>query len=204
MLFLIFPAPAAAAENGPGNKTPVTVAVIDTGVDEDNPVLDHTKILPGKSYVEGESSSDDRIGHGTAVAGIILDYAPDAHIAPLMYYTAYASGVPRNGGIPAVCKAIYDAVDHYQCKIINLSSGILSENNELKAAVDYAEANNVIVVSAVGNDNKTASGRVYYPAAYDTVIGVGAVDAENKITDFSQRNKSVTTVMKEWTFRSPP
>ena len=197
MLILLYPAPAAAAaaESRSENKTPVTVAVVDTGIDEDNPALDYTRVLPGKSYVEGEKSCNDKIGHGTAVAGIIQRYAPKARIAPLMYYTAYASGVPRNGGIPAICKAIYDAVDNYQCKIISVSSGITSESDELKAAIDYAESKGIIVVSAVGNDNKAASGRVYYPAAYDTVIGVGAVDAENKIADFSQKNKSVTTVM---------
>jgi len=189
-------AEASAAEASAAAAAPrVAVAVIDSGVDEDNPLIDYSKIFHAKSYVDGETSCDDKIGHGTAIVGIIQEYAPDVFIAPLMYYTAYASGVPRNGGVPAICKAIYDAVDNYKCKIINISSGIISESDELKTAIDYAESKGVIVISAVGNDNKTAPGRVFYPAAYDTVIGVGAIDAQKVIAGFSQRNKSVMTVM---------
>lgn len=186
------------AENsvdGTAVKQYVRVAVIDSGIDEDNTLLDHSKILRAKSYVKGETSCNDRIGHGTAIAGIIQQYAPDALIAPLMYYTAYHSGVPRNGGVPAICEAIYDAVDNYKCKIINISSGITYDSDELKAAIDYAEAKGVIVISAVGNDNKKAADRVFFPAAYETVTGVGAINDENVIAGFSQRNISVTTVM---------
>lgn len=185
----------AAGAGAAAARLRVTVAVIDSGIDEDNPLLDYSRISQAKSYVDGERSCDDKIGHGTAIAGIIQQYAPDALIAPLMYYTAYPSGVPRNGGIPAICKAIYDAVDSYECKIINISSGITSENDGLKAAIDYAESKGVVVISAVGNDNKTAADRVFYPAAYDTVIGAGAIDAGKVIAGFSQRNKSVTAVM---------
>lgn len=145
--------------------------------------------------MDGVESCDDKIGHGTAIAAIIQKYAPDALIVPLMYYTTYVSGVPRNGGVTAICKAIYDAIDNYKCKVINISSGIYSKNDELKTAIDYAESKGVIVISAVGNDNKKAADRVFYPAAYDTVIGVGAIDNEKVIADFSQRNKSVTAVM---------
>ena len=187
---------AGAAAAGTATVGPYAmVAVIDSGIDEDNPILNYSNIFQSKSYVDGETSCDDKIGHGTAIAGIIQQYAPGALIVPLMYYTAYASGVPRNGGIPAICKAIYDAVNNYKCKIINISSGITSESDKLKAAIDYAESKGVIVISAVGNDNKIAAGRMFYPAAYDTVIGVGAIDAGKVIASFSQRNKSVMAVM---------
>lgn len=39
----------------------------------------------------------------------------------------------------------------------------------------------------MGNQNKTAPERVYYPAAYDSVIGVGAADGEQAAV-FSQRH----------------
>jgi hypothetical protein len=181
--------------DGASSPSRVIVAVIDSGIDADNLALDYTKILEAKSYVEGESSCNDRIGHGTAIVGIIQQYAPDAEILPLMYQTRYISGVPRNGGVPAICRAIYDAVDMYGCKIINISSGIFAENDELKEAMEYAESKGVIVISAVGNDNKRVPDRVYYPAAYETVIGVGAVDYEKTAAGFSQKNSSVTAAM---------
>ncbi len=183
------------ASAGAEDTGQVTIAVIDTGIAEKNSLLDYAHILSGISYVDGISSCRDRLGHGTAIAGILQEYAPGASLLPMMYYTKYASGVPQSGGIKAICRAIYDAVDSYRCKIINISSGIYTEDEELKAAIEYAESKNVIVVSAVGNDNKVEGGRVYYPAAYPTVIGVGAVDADENIADFSQRNSSVMAVM---------
>ena len=184
-------AAGSAIENKP---IPVIIAVIDSGVDADNQVLDYSKILQPKSYVEGENCCNDRIGHGTAIIGIIQKHAPKAFIAPLMYCTTYLSGVVRNGGIPAICNAVYDAVDNYKSKVIIITSGITYDDEELKVAMSYAERKGVIAISAVGNDHRTKSDKVFYPAAYDTVIGVGAVDYGMEIADFSQRNESVITV----------
>ena len=48
-----------------------------------------------------------------------------------------------------------------------------------------------IVVSAVGNSNRFAPDQVYYPAAYDTVVGVGSISKDILVSPFSQRNTSV-------------
>ncbi len=90
-----------------------------------------------------------------------------------------------------VCTAIYDAVDVYGCRIINLSLGIDRADEKLRDAVTYAEEKGVIVISAVGNNNRNAPDRVFYPAAYKTVVGVGSVDNQEEVSDFSQRNFSV-------------
>lgn len=190
LVVLVIPVTAVKAEE----QKIIKISIIDSGIDENNPLLDYSKIALGKSYIEEILSCDDKIGHGTAVAGIIQSYAPNAYLVPLMYYSRHPSGVPANGGIEAICKAIYDAVDIYDCKIINISSGIYAENDELESAIAYAESKNVIVISAVGNDMLSDSKRVFYPAAYDTVIGVGAIDRDLNIASFSQQNDSVTTV----------
>ena len=65
--------------------------------------------------------------------------------------------------------------------------GMTKDDPALCEAVAYALEKGVILVSAVGNQNKTAPERVYYPAAYDGVIGVGAADGE-QAADFSQRH----------------
>ena len=51
-------------------------------------------------------------------------------------------------------------------------------SSALREAVAYALAKGAILVSAVGNQNAAAPECVYYPAAYDGVIGVGAADGE--------------------------
>lgn len=175
----------------------VRIALIDTGVS--CKYIDASHVLPGKNYVFPKKSKDDLIGHGTAIAGIILGsnalglcgVAPGAELVPLVYYSRYASGVPINGGTEAICSAIYDAIDKYNCRIINISSGITDDNDKLKDAIAYAEEKNALVVSSVGNTNLSSPGDIYYPAAYETVVGVGAADEKNEVADFSQRNKSV-------------
>jgi subtilisin family serine protease len=176
----------------------VRIALIDTGVSLK--YIDESRIAEGKNYVFPDKSTNDLLGHGTALAGMILGseklnlkgIAKEAEIVPLVYYTRYiAGGVSINGGIEAICKAIYDAIDVYDCRIINVSSGVTTDDENLRKAIAYAEEKNVLVVSAVGNTNRSSPEDIYYPAAYDTVVGVGSVDEQKEVASFSQRNASV-------------
>lgn len=175
----------------------VRVAVIDTGIS--GKYLDPSHILEGKNYVFPDSGTDDLVGHGTCIAGILLGseslgitgVAPGCELVPLVYYSMYPSGVPENGGVGAICSAIYDAVDVYGCRIINISSGTPSDDGRLDEAAAYAEEKGVLVISSVGNDNITAPENIYYPAACGTVVGVGAADTGGWAAQFSQRNFSV-------------
>ena len=167
----------------------VTIGVIDTGVTQKENLLDSSRILEGKNYVSESDGTEDKVGHGTRIASLILGTqdgeirspSRESRIVPLVYYSAYQSGVAINGGMEAICSAIYDAVDEYGCKIINISSGVPKENQALREAVEYAEENGVLIVSACGNDG----GDLYYPAAYPTVLGVGSHGAAREPSAFS-------------------
>lgn len=182
------PLPAYAAES-----EPIRIAFLDSGVSLKH--LNAAQVEAGENFVFPERDTDDRIGHGTATAGIVLGseslglpaLCPQAVIVPLVCYDAYPSGVIARGDGHVVAQAIRAAVDRYHCRIINISMGMTQDESELRSAVDYALAQGAIVVSAVGNDNRTAPERVYYPAAYDGVIGVGAADGTAP-ADFSQRH----------------
>lgn len=180
---------------------PIRVAFIDTGIS--TKYLDGDRVAQGKNYAFPERDTEDRDGHGTATAGMMLGSSrlglegscPDAVAVPLVTYDYYQSGVVRNSGVSALCEAIYDAVDVFDCSVINISMGVPSESEGLRQAAEYAEKNGVVVVSAVGNDNLMYPERKYYPAVYRTVIGVGAAagtaDAPAgayAAADFSQRN----------------
>jgi subtilisin family serine protease len=168
----------------------VRIGILDSGVNH----LDCLKhcLLPGHNYISGADEDDtaDNYGHGTLVAGLIagsgadgyLGAAPRAELVPLKVTDG------KTITISAICSAIYGAVDDYGCDILNLSLGMTGSSRTLLEAVEYAERKGVTVVSAVGNTSGTT---LYYPAAYDTVIGVGSVDRNGRKYYRSSSNESV-------------
>lgn len=166
---------AAAAEE-------VRVAFIDSGVSVKH--LDASRVAAGENLIFPARDTDDRVGHGTATAGIVLGsaelgipaLAAEAVVVPLVCYDTYPSGVAARGDAALMADAIRRAVDDYGCRIVNISMGIAADDPDLADAVAYAEEKGVLLVSAVGNDYENAPDTAYYPAAYDSVVGVGAYD----------------------------
>ena len=169
----------------------VRVGVLDSGIDP-HPALEGC-LQPGHNYIQDAADpadTGDSYGHGTRVAGLIagvndegyIGAAPGAALVPLKVTDG------RSVKISVLCAAIYGAIDDYDCDVLNLSLGVTTEYEALKAAVAYAEAHHVVVVSAVGNGGTTAR---YYPAEYETVIGVGAMDSGGLVYYRSNHNDSV-------------
>ena len=169
----------------------IRVGVIDSGVNPHPDLGD--RLLTGRNYMEDAEDPDDtadEYGHGTGVAGLIagagdhgyIGTAPEAELVPLKITDGKAIKVS------AICRAIYGGIDDYDCDVLNLSLGVTGEFQSLKEAVDYAESQNVLLVSAVGNTGRTTA---YYPAGYDSVIGVGAVDRDGNVSSRSNHNASV-------------
>ena len=187
-LLILLALPSLAAE-----EAAVRIAFLDSGISLKH--LDAAQVEAGENFVFPEEDTDDRIGHGTATAGIVLGseelglagVCPQATVVPLVCYDSYPSGVRASGGAETLAAAIYAAVDRYDCRILNISMGTTEDSAQLRAAVEYALAQGAVIVSAVGNSNRSAPQSVYYPAAYDGVIGVGAADGE-RAADFSQRH----------------
>lgn len=179
---------------GTGEKNGVRIAFIDSGISTKH--IDCSRVLQGTNYIFPESDTQDRIGHGTATAGLVLGaedqgvtgICPDAFAVPLVVIDAYPSGTVKNGGSNALCEAIYDAVDCYKCRIINISLCTTEDSEELRTAVAYAEKHDVMLIAAVGNDGE--NGRSYYPAAYETVVAVGSADGRS-VAPFSQNGADV-------------
>ena len=181
-------ADAAFVQNALGQG--VRVGVVDSGINH-HPAL-NSSLLSGSNYVDGADASDtaDRYGHGTLVAGLIagadengcLGAAPDAELVPLKVTDG------KTVTVSTVCRAIYGGIDDFDCDILNLSLGIRSDYQSLREAVEYAEERGVVIVAAVGNNGSAA---LYYPACYETVIGVGAVDETGAVYYHSNQNDSV-------------
>ena len=169
----------------------VRVGVVDSGINP-HPALEGC-LQPGHNYIQDAADSEDAgdsYGHGTRVAGLIAGVNDEGYIGPAPGVTLVPLKVTdgKSVKISAVCAAIYGAVDDYDCDVLNLSLGVTTDYESLENAVAYAEAHNVVVVSAVGNGGSTAR---FYPAEYGTVIGVGAVDSSGAVYYRSNHNDSV-------------
>ncbi len=173
--------PVGAAEK----QQPIRVAMIDSGI---SPVIiASANIGEGRNYVLPDRDTADVLGHGTALAGLILDTAPDAVLVPLVYSSRAAGGKAVQCSVKTVARIIRDAVDVYDCQVINISAGVSQDVPALWEAIAYAEDQGVVVVASVGNTNRTTPELSYYPASYDTVIGVGALRKDGRVASFSQR-----------------
>ncbi|MEG2001006.1 MAG: S8 family serine peptidase, partial [Evtepia sp.] len=140
--------PAAAV-----TQPAIRVAFLDTGIA--TKYIAEGQISVGKNYIFPNNDTQDQVGHGTATAGMMLGSqtlgmtgsCPEAVAVPLVCYDLYPSGVSKNGGLDVLCAAIYDAVDVYHCRVINMSLGVAAQSDDLLKAVTYAEEKGVVVVS---------------------------------------------------------
>ncbi|MEW5960747.1 MAG: S8 family peptidase [Chloroflexota bacterium] len=179
----------------------ITIAVIDTGVDLDHPDL-QANLVTGKTFVSGTGTADDDQGHGSHVAGIIaavhnnggvIGVAPEASLLPVKVLDSAGSG-----SISDVADGIIWAADN-GADVINLSLGSVAGSATLKAAVDYAYNQGVLLVVAGGNCGDAAyylNGCSYqdqplYPGAYTNVIAVAATDSSDNQSSFSNQGSYI-------------
>jgi subtilisin family serine protease len=127
------------------------------------------------------------LGHGTAVASLIARSATneaDIHAASVFFQApGFAPGATTESLIAAL-----DWLVSRQVQVINMS--LAGPANELlEAAIAAVAEAGGVVVAAVGNNGP--SGEPLYPAAYDGVVGVTAVDREQKIFRYANRGDHV-------------
>lgn len=169
----------------------VIVAVVDTGVDMDHPEF-AGKLVEGYNVLEDNNKPQDDNGHGTHVSGVIAAKTNNKDgIAGMTWKSKLmpikAIGADGSGSAVDIAQGIYWATDH-GADVINLSVGNYTSSAALKEACQYAFQKNVVLVAASGND---ASDQPSYPAAYDEVLSVAAVDHRKERADFSNFGEHV-------------
>ncbi|NWF30997.1 type VII secretion-associated serine protease mycosin [Streptomyces sp. PKU-EA00015] len=184
----------------------ITVAVLDTGVDDQHPDLAGS-VLPGKDFIGFGARRGDRpwARHGTAMAGIIaahghgpgqeagvMGIAPEAKILPVRVILEggdKARDRARKSRGTALAQGIRWAADQ-GADVINLSLGDDSESAHPEAgedaAVQYALSKGAVVVASAGNGGEKGD-HISYPAAYPGVIAVTAVNRFGTHASFSTR-----------------
>jgi membrane-bound transcription factor site-1 protease len=163
----------------------VRVAVFDTGLRSDHP---HFKSVREVTNWTDERTLDDALGHGTFVAGVIaggepacLGVAPDADLHVFRVFTSARVSYTA-WFLDAMNYAIHSEVD-----VLNLSIGGPDFlDRPFVEKVWELSANNIVVVSAIGNDGPLY-GTLNNPADQMDVIGVGGVDFAGRVAKFSSR-----------------
>ena len=168
----------------------VKVAVIDTGIDLSHPAF-KGRLAPNnewRDFIDSDAMPQEEpgssFGHGTSVAGIVLQVAPNATILPLRVLAP--SG---EGDTDKVAEAIGWAIDH-GAKVINLSLGGDSKAPSLNKMLAYANNKGIFVITSSGN---TGDDEITVPATYATKIrnsfSVGSVGANGAKSPFSTFGK---------------
>ena len=171
---------------------PVTVAVIDTGVCLSHEDLEGRVLDNGYDFVDNDDDPEDVFGHGCSVAGIIAanidngvgiaGFAPNSSILPVRVL-----GPSGSGSMADVAAGIVYAADN-GADIINLSLGSMIGSQVTKDAVDHAIASGVTIIASAGNSGGNLPG---YPARYENVVAVGAIDPNGARSSFSNKGGDI-------------
>ncbi|KYD27492.1 S8 family peptidase [Parageobacillus toebii] len=169
----------------------VKVGIIDSGI---NPHKD-LKVSGGINIVGNNGNYYDDYGHGTKVAGIIaaldnsygiIGVAPDVEL-----YSIKVLKSNGKGSISDVVAGIEWAIEN-DIDILNFSLQTTIDNSVLRNAIQKAYENNILLVASAGNMGGTKKvDTVTYPAAYDEVIAVAAVDKNGERASYSSTGKRI-------------
>lgn len=162
----------------------VTVAILDTGVDETHPDLAGA-VLESKNFSDSDTT-DDRVGHGTHVASTVTGdgkykgIAPDAKLVNGKVLGDYGGGFESDiiaGMEWAAAKA----------EIVNMSLGSSwpdEGTDPMSLALNrITEQTGALFVVAAGN----SGGTIGSPASADAALTVGAVNRDDTLAAFSSR-----------------
>lgn len=167
------------------------IGIVDTAIAQDHPVLSSAKLETITLTPSGKTQSNT--AHGTAVAAILTGtetgLLPTATVVAADPYFSLGKGVDRAELIDVI-RAL-DVLSAKSLHVINMSlSG--PDNAVLAEVVGRIQKKGTAIVAAAGNNGGSA--RPMFPAGYDFVIAVSAIDRSNRIWRRSARGKHIDFV----------
>ena len=150
------------------------IAILDSGLSPDAGLDDH--VLASLDAFQTNEPISDPLGHGTQMAlvasgvikpqGVTVESDFDNPIIPIKAFDE--NGYTTNH---AIMRSIDFALAN-GARVMSLSWGAETDSAFLGEAFRYAESKDMIILASAGNE---PTGKDVYPAAYSSVIGVGAL-----------------------------
>ena len=166
-----------------------TVCIIDSGIAIGHEDFAGVNVIGG--YPAGWDT--DNYGHGTHVAGIVAAMNNTMGVLGVTpgEVSLYLVKVWGDNGEWIYSSTLIDAANHCRdagAQIINMSLAGTAYSGYENTNFQNLYNQGVLLVAAAGNGGGTAYA---YPASYDSVISVGAVNQNNVVASFSRQNDKV-------------
>ncbi|USD83369.1 S8 family serine peptidase [Bacillus safensis] len=158
----------------PKNDHNIKIAVIDSGID-----VNHVDVSVIKRF-DNKKTVMDSFGHGSAIAEII-----NKNNENIDFYDGNILDENGNTSVETLIQALDWCIDN-KVNLINMSFGLSENNVKLQKKIDEVVSHNILIIAAAGNKFGLKSD---YPARYNNVISISAVDSKNKIYKFAAKGK---------------
>jgi hypothetical protein len=152
------------------------IAILDSGLSTSD--LDFDKlVISSLDVMNPDVKITDTIGHGTQMAliatGLVEPYGAEGESSKSYNPIIAIKAFDENGYITDfnIMESINFALNN-NARVMSLSWGTETNSAFMEKAFQYASAKGMIIVAAAGNE---PTGKPVYPAAYPSVIGVGAL-----------------------------
>lgn len=166
----------------------IKVGVIDTGI-ANHPDL---HVAGGVSFVSMDRSLHiDQDGHGTHVSGIIAAMDNDFGVTGVAPDSELYSIKVMNGDLKGTSSSVIEGIEwaiQHELDIVNLSLGWQEYVEMFDIVFKRAYDNGLLMVAATGNDGMS---QVHFPASFESVIGVGAIDFDQGYAHFSNNGEAL-------------
>ena len=171
--------PPLESANIPASRDTVPVAVLDTGLGPYSGVED--LVLASLDALDPDEFISDSLGHGTQMAliaagvvkptGLRSESGTQSLIIPIRVFDD--NGFTSNF---TIMSSIDFALKH-GARVMSLSWGSETRSDFLETALNDARSKGLIIVASAGNE---PTGKPVYPAAFPSVVGVGALAPDGK------------------------
>ncbi|MEX0348113.1 MAG: S8 family serine peptidase [Paracoccaceae bacterium] len=170
----------------------VPVGMIDTGINSDHEIMAGARLE--LIHLADASLAPSKAIHGTAVASLMTGDPQSRvpgliHGAEIIAVDAFSrKGSDERADLVSLLRG-FDLLKAHDVRVINLS--LAGPGNRLleEAIAQLVQEDGIVVVAAAGNAGP--KGEPAYPAAYDTVLAVTAVDARARVYRKAQRGPHI-------------